>query len=56
MAKKTNKKPGQETPNTFAIKKQKNNLNHSRATKVFVILILLAFIVPVIAGLILYLI
>jgi len=57
MAKKTNKKPGQNiaTKSTnLAMKRRDRNLNHKRATKIVIYLMVLAFIGPVIAGLIIY--
>lgn len=57
MAKKTNRKPGSaNVSNSFALKKQKNNLNQSKMSKIIVILMVLAFVGVPIAGLLIYLI
>ncbi len=54
MANKSNKKPGQNSVknSALAMKKSSSNLNQSKTTKIIMILMILAFVGPVIAGLV----
>ena len=53
MAKKTNKKPGKAT--NLGLKKSGKNLNQSKITKIIVLIMVLAFVGPLIIGLLVWL-
>lgn len=55
MSKKSNKKPGKVINSSLAMKKQKSNLNQSKTQLIIIILMILAFVGPVIAGLLILL-